>query len=110
MGFLHRVADLFLHLDRTLGGVLRQYGSWTYLLLFLIVFCETGLVVLPFLPGDSLLFAVGALAAVDTSGTLRAPWVLWSRSHGRLARWSHSTSSSCGVPYWGVRRSPPSRR
>src|ERR1700688_932117 len=63
MGFLHHLADLFLHLDRTLGGVLRQYGSWTYPLLFLIVFCETGLVVAPFLPGDSLLFIAGALTA-----------------------------------------------
>src|ERR1700724_3472471 len=73
MGFLHRVADLFLHLDRTLGGVLRQYGSWTYLLLFLIVFCETGLVVLPFLPGDSLLFGAGAFAGL---GALSAWWLI----------------------------------
>ncbi len=56
--------DLFLHLDRTLGGVIAQYGAWTYLLLFAIVFCETGLVVAPFLPGDSLLFAAGAFAGV----------------------------------------------
>jgi membrane-associated protein len=73
MGFLHHLADLFLHLDRTLGGVLRQYGSWTYLLLFLIVFCETGLVVLPFLPGDSLLFAAGAFAGL---GALSAWWLI----------------------------------
>jgi membrane-associated protein len=73
MGFFHHLADLFLHLDRTLGGVLRQYGSWTYLLLFLIVFCETGLVVLPFLPGDSLLFAAGAFAGL---GALSAWWLI----------------------------------
>src|SRR5579864_1500279 len=73
MGLLHRLADLFLHLDRTLGAVLRQYGSWTYLLLFLIVFCETGLVVLPFLPGDSLLFAAGAFAGL---GALSAWWLI----------------------------------
>jgi len=64
MTFLKHLLDLFLHLDRTLGGVLRQYGAWTYLLLFGIVFCETGLVVMPFLPGDSLLFAAGAFAAL----------------------------------------------
>ena len=55
--------DLFLHLDRTLNAVAGRYQAWTYLLLFVIVFCETGLVVTPFLPGDSLLFAAGALAA-----------------------------------------------
>ncbi len=73
MTFLAHVLDLFLHLDRTLGGVLRQYGAWTYLLLFAIVFCETGLVVMPFLPGDSLLFAAGAFAAL---GALSAWWLI----------------------------------
>jgi membrane-associated protein len=73
MSFLAHVADLFLHLDRTLGGVLREYGAWTYLLLFLIVFCETGLVVAPFLPGDSLLFAAGAFAGL---GSLSAGWLI----------------------------------
>ena len=59
-------ADLVLHLDRHLGALLQQYGTWIYVLLFLIVFCETGLVVTPFLPGDSLLFVAGALwAAAD---------------------------------------------
>lgn len=57
------IADLFLHLDKTLGEVIRQYDTWTYLILFLIVFAETGLVVTPFLPGDSLLFAAGTFAA-----------------------------------------------
>jgi membrane-associated protein len=56
--------DLALHLDRHLATFVAQYGGWVYLLLFLIVFCETGLVVTPFLPGDSLLFVVGTLAAV----------------------------------------------
>jgi membrane-associated protein len=67
--------DLILHLDDHLVGLLRDYGPWVYAILFLIVFAETGLVVTPFLPGDSLLFAAGALAAVDTSGTL-SPWLL----------------------------------
>jgi membrane-associated protein len=55
--------DIFLHLDEHLNDIFMQYGTWTYAILFLIIFCETGLVVTPFLPGDSLLFAVGALAA-----------------------------------------------
>jgi len=57
------ILDLFLHLDKHLGEVIKDYGTWTYALLFLIIFMETGLVVTPFLPGDSLLFAAGALAA-----------------------------------------------
>lgn len=55
--------DLLLHLDRYLVTLLDQYGNWLYVILFAIVFCETGLVVTPFLPGDSLLFMAGALAA-----------------------------------------------
>jgi membrane-associated protein len=68
-------ADLILHLDKHLVELLRDYGVWVYLILFLIVFAETGFVITPFLPGDSLLFAAGALAAVDTSHTL-SPWTL----------------------------------
>ncbi len=56
--------DVVLHLDRYLQAIIQDYGVWTYLILFLIVFCETGLVVTPFLPGDSLLFAVGTFAAI----------------------------------------------
>ena len=67
--------DLVLHLDSHLVELLRDYGFWVYLILFAIVFAETGFVVTPFLPGDSLLFAAGALAAVDASGTLSAPLV-----------------------------------
>jgi len=65
--------DIVLHLDKHLVDLLTQYDAWIYAILFAVIFCETGLVVTPFLPGDSLLFAVGALAAVDTSGTLNAP-------------------------------------
>jgi membrane-associated protein len=57
--------DLVLHLDRHLAAVLQQYGTWIYALLFIIVFCETGLVVTPFLPGDSLLFVAGTLWAIS---------------------------------------------
>jgi membrane-associated protein len=67
--------DLVLHLDHHLVELLAQYHLWIYPILFAVIFAETGLIVTPFLPGDSLLFAVGALAAVDTSGTLRASWV-----------------------------------
>lgn len=63
MEYLATLLDLFLHLDRHLAVLLTDYGSWVYAILFLIVFCETGLVVTPFLPGDSLLFMAGALAA-----------------------------------------------
>jgi len=67
------LVDLVLHLDRHLVELLAAYHLWIYPILFAVIFAETGLVVTPFLPGDSLLFAVGALAAVDTSGTLTAP-------------------------------------
>lgn len=66
MEFISKVIDLFLHLDKHLNEVIGQYGEWTYLILFLIVFCETGLVVTPILPGDSLLFAAGAFAALGS--------------------------------------------
>lgn len=71
MDFIRTFLDFFLHLDTYLNeGLIANYGGWIYLILFIIIFCETGLVVTPFLPGDSLLFAAGALAAIDTSGTL----------------------------------------
>jgi len=63
MEFLKKLLDIVLHLNRHLDSWAQDYGLWIYAILFLIVFCETGLVVTPFLPGDSLLFAVGALAA-----------------------------------------------
>jgi len=61
--FISQMVDFVVHIDHHLDQIIRTYGGWTYLLLFGIVFCETGLVVTPFLPGDSLLFAVGAFAA-----------------------------------------------
>ncbi|HEY6457936.1 MAG TPA: VTT domain-containing protein [Steroidobacteraceae bacterium] len=78
MGTLHFLIDTFLHLDRHLGAVIALYHTWIYGIVFAIIFAETGLVVVPVLPGDSLLFTIGALAATDTTGTLRAPlmWVL----------------------------------
>lgn len=67
MELLREFVDIMLHLDRYLNGWAADLGPWTYVLLFAIVFCETGLVVTPFLPGDSLLFAVGALSATEGS-------------------------------------------
>ena len=67
------VIDFILHIDRHLQALCAGYGLWVYAILFVIVFCETGLVVTPFLPGDSLLFAVGSLAAI---GALDLTWVI----------------------------------
>ena len=69
--------DFFIHLDRYLGSLLQDFGGWTYLILFLVIFCETGLVVTPILPGDSLLFALGAFAANPyLKGPLELEWLL----------------------------------
>ena len=75
MDVIRQLVDFILHIDIHLAELIARYGTGTLVLLFLIVFAETGLVVTPFLPGDSLLFAAGALAAIDTSGTLSAPLV-----------------------------------
>ena len=72
MELLKYLIDFILHLDKHLVELVAQYGMWTYAILFLIIFCETGLVVTPFLPGDSLIFAVGALAAKEA---LNVYWV-----------------------------------
>lgn len=64
MELLSQFVDLFLHLDEHMAHVIQNYGTLTYAILFLIIFCETGLVVTPFLPGDSLLFAAGTFAAI----------------------------------------------
>src|SRR2546428_385069 len=74
MEMIHQLVDLFLHLDKHLNAVMQDYGVWTYAILFAIIFSETGFVVTPFLPGDSLLFAAGALAATPDS-PLRVGWL-----------------------------------
>jgi len=75
MSLLHLVADWVLHLDRHLSWLLAQYHTGLYGIVFVVIFAETGLVVTPFLPGDSLLFGLGALATLDRSGTLRIGWL-----------------------------------
>jgi len=68
--------DLFLHLDKYLSTIIQNYGTWTYFLLFLVIFMETGFVVTPFLPGDSLLFAAGTFASPALGSPLNI-WVIW---------------------------------
>lgn len=71
MGLINNLIDFVLHLDKHLSLIIQNFGVWTYLLLFLIIFAETGIVVTPFLPGDSLLFAVGTFSAL---GSLDVVW------------------------------------
>lgn len=68
------IIDMLLHIDKYLNSVIQQFGPWTYLILFAIIFAETGLVITPFLPGDSLLFAIGAISA---AGSLKISWVFF---------------------------------
>lgn len=75
MDLIHSALDVFLHLDRHLNAWAGTLGPWLYVVLFLVLFCETGLVVTPFLPGDSLLFAVGALVSIEDS-PIKLPVVL----------------------------------
>ena len=73
MELISYLFDLFIHLDKHLYTLVTEYGAWSYLILFTVIFCETGLVITPFLPGDSLLFAAGAIAAL---GALRVEWLI----------------------------------
>lgn len=70
---MQTLIQLFLHLDTSLASIIQQYGLWTYMIVFIMIFCETGLVIMPFLPGDSLLFVLGAFSAV---GILDLPLVM----------------------------------
>ena len=72
MNFFAKLIDIALHLDKHLSALIQSYGLWTYLILFIVIFCETGFVVTPFLPGDSLLFAAGSFAAL---GALKVSWL-----------------------------------
>jgi membrane-associated protein len=74
---LQKIADIALHLDRYLSAIIQQYGLWTYGILFVVIFIETGFVVMPFLPGDSLLFAAGTFAALKA---LKIGWLLLALS------------------------------
>jgi len=70
MEIIGQLIDFILHLDRHLGHLIQQFGFWTYFILFFVIFLETGFVVTPFLPGDSLLFAAGAFAAIGSLNPL----------------------------------------
>lgn len=80
MDFLKSFLDLFLHLDTHLAELIARYGGWTHGILFLILFCETGLVVTPFLPGDSLLFAAGTFAGMGALDPVILGTLLFSAS------------------------------
>jgi len=96
--FLAQFIDIVLHVDKYLAVLLAQYGTWIYVILFAIVFCETGLVVTPFLPGDSLLFVAGALTATTASAggfeigiviaVLLAAAVLGDNTNYWIGRWA----------------------
>jgi membrane-associated protein len=73
MDIIKKIIDIALHLDRYLSAIIQQYGLWTYAILFVVIFIETGFVVMPFLPGDSLLFAAGTFAALKA---LKIGWLI----------------------------------
>ena len=93
MDMIHLLLDFVLHVDRHLETFVTNYGAWVYALLFVIIFVETGLVVMPFLPGDSLLFVVGAMCGVGlmsyplSIGLLFAAAVLGNQSNYALGRY-----------------------
>lgn len=80
MPLLTQLLNFFLHIDTQLGSILQEYGLFTYVILFVIVVCETGLVVTPFLPGDSLLFAAGAFAARGSMDVVVLFFLFWIAS------------------------------
>jgi len=82
MELMNTLIEIFLHLDKHLDVIIRNYGMWTYAIFFLIIFLETGFVVTPFLPGDSLLFAIGSFAAL---GSLDVRWSVISLSIAAIA-------------------------
>src|SRR5438445_10905371 len=94
MELVAQLWDFVVHLDAHLAAFVAQHGAWLYALLFLIVFCETGLVVTPFLPGDSLLFVAGTLAAAGgmdiyaVSGTLVAAALCGDNVNYWIGRWA----------------------
>lgn len=104
MELIHFFIDFILHIDQHLEAFVQAYGAWIYVLLFLIIFVETGVVVMPFLPGDSLLFIVGALAG---AGVLNLPLamtllliaaILGDQSNYMIGRW-------CGPKVFGWEQS-----
>lgn len=74
MEIIKYIVDLFLHIDKNLAMVIENFGVWSYVIMWLVIFVETGLVIMPFLPGDSLLFAAGALSASLNAFNI---WTLW---------------------------------
>jgi membrane-associated protein len=103
MEFLGQFIAIVLHLDVQLAQLLQQYGAWVYGILFVIVFCETGLVVTPFLPGDSLLFVAGTLAAAGAgleigplTGVLLAAAVIGDNTNYWIGRWAGAR-----ILHWG---------
>ncbi len=96
MDILKRIIDIVLHLDRYLSAIIQQYGIWTYAILFMVIFIETGFVVMPFLPGDSLLFAAGTFAALKA---LKIGWLILGLSAAAVL--------GDTVNYWVGRRIGP---
>jgi membrane-associated protein len=82
MDMLLNFIDIFIHLDQHLSLMIQSFGGWAYLIVFLVIFCETGLVVTPILPGDSLLFGLGAIAAM---GALKVEWLFVMLSIAAIA-------------------------
>ena len=82
MDMLLNFIDIFIHLDQHLSLLIQSFGGWAYLIVFLVIFCETGLFVTPILPGDSLLFGLGAIAAM---GALKVEWLFVMLSIAAIA-------------------------